>query len=204
MDVSEPATVVLPQGTAAVLRVLAGTNASVTVRQAARMAGVSHQRAGQVIDRLARHGLIDVQEQPPSLLCRLNRDHLAAQPLIALAQLRATLLATLVEEIHAWEVTPLHASLFGSAARGDGNVDSDLDVLVIHQDAVDPDRWADQLTASGRRLRRSTGNTVSWFDISPADLQRAVEAGEPIVGEWQRDGVRLVGATLARLVRRAS
>ena len=53
MDLSEPATVVIPPGTAAVIRALAGTDLALTMRQLARIAGVSHQRTGQVIERLA-------------------------------------------------------------------------------------------------------------------------------------------------------
>jgi predicted nucleotidyltransferase len=203
VNVGEPATVVLPSGTAAVIRALAGTDAAVSVRQAGRIAGVSHQRAGQVIDRLARHGVVLVEEQGPSLLCRLNRDHLATAALVSLAQLRLALMTALADEIGSWELVPLHVSLFGSAARGDGDVDSDLDILVIHDD-VDPDRWASQLAASGQRLRRQTGNAVSWFDISRVDLAGASRAGEPIVQEWERDGIRLFGTVLSWLLRQAS
>jgi predicted nucleotidyltransferase len=205
MDLSEPATVVMPSGTAAVIRALAGTERAMTTRQLARVAGVSHQRAGQVIARLAAHGLVLTEAQGPSLLCRLNRDHLAAPAVAALAQLRATLLKTLVDEIGSWERAPVHASLFGSAARGDGGLTSDLDVLLVHPDDHDVDlRWADQLSTSGERLRQVTGNCVSWFDLGIADLTRAVQGQESIVQEWQRDAVRLAGTDLTRLLRQAS
>jgi predicted nucleotidyltransferase len=205
MDLSEPATVVMPPGTAAVLRALAGTERALTMRQLARIAGVSHQRTGQVIERLAAHGLVLTEAQGPSLLCRLNRDHLAAPAVAALAQLRTALLKTLVDEIGSWERAPVHASLFGSAARGDGDLTSDLDVLLVRPDDHDADpRWADQLSTSGERLRQVTGNAVSWFDLGIADLTRAVQGQEPIVQEWQRDAVRLAGTDLPRLLRQAS
>ena len=205
MDLSEPATVVIPPGTAAVIRALAGTDLAMTMRQLARIAGVSHQRAGQVIERLAAHGLVLTEAQGPSLLCRFNRDHLAAPAVAALAQLRATLLKTLADEIVSWDRVPVHASLFGSAARGDGGLTSDLDILLIHPDDHDGDPgWAHQLLTSGERLRRSTGNTVSWFDLGMADLTRAVRTEEPIVHEWRRDAVRLAGTDLPRLLRDAS
>jgi predicted nucleotidyltransferase len=205
MDLGEPATVVMPSGTAAVIRALAGTERAMTMRQLARVAGVSHQRAGQVIARLAAHGLVLTEAQGPSLLCRLNRDHLAAPAVAALAQLRATLLKTLVDEIGSWERAPVHASLFGSAARGDGGLTSDLDVLLVRPDDHDvAPRWADQLSTSGERLRQVTGNAVSWFDLDIADLTRAVQSQEPIVQEWQRDAVRLAGTDLTRLLRQAS
>jgi predicted nucleotidyltransferase len=64
--------------------------------------------------------------------------------------------------------------LFGSAARGDGNVDSDLDVLVIHEDAVDPDRWADQLAASGRAELADSENAPEGKNVAAGN---AVAAG---------------------------
>jgi len=206
MDVSEPASVVLPPGTAAVLRTLAGTDAAFTVRQVARVAGVSHNRAHQVVLRLAEHGLVLTEEQGPSKLCRLNREHLAAAAVVALVQLRAGMLEFLREEIAGWAVAPEHASLFGSAARGDGDTSSDLDLLVIRPSGrrEDDPAWAEQLVTSGQRIHAATGNHVAWFDISHADLRRAARAGEPIVAEWRRDALRLVGTDLRALLRRAS
>lgn len=207
MDLREPASIVMPPGTAAIIRALAGTNAAMTVRQVARVAGVSHQRASQVVQRLTAHGLVTTEPQGPSLLCRLNRNHLAAPAVTALAQLRSTLLTTLAADIEAWPVRPVHASLFGSAARADGSPASDIDVLLVR--VGDPgdegdDDWAQQLAASGVRLQRATGNRISWFDISTTDLTRAVHTREAIVEEWRRDAVRLVGPDLSRLLREAS
>jgi DNA-binding transcriptional ArsR family regulator len=206
VDVSEPASVVLPPGTAAVLRALAGTDAAFTVRRVARVAGVSHNRAHQVILRLAEHGLVLTEEQGPSKLCRLNREHLAAAAVIELVQLRARMVELLRDELAGWAVAPEHASLFGSAARGDGDTSSDLDILVVRPSRIreDDPAWAGQLVTSGQRIHAATGNHVAWFNVSRADLRRAVRAGELIVDEWRRDALRLVGNDLPALLRRAS
>ena len=206
MDVSEPASVVLPSGTAAVLRALAGADAAFTVRHVARVAGVSHNRAHQVILRLAEHGLVLTEEQGPSKLCRLNREHLAATAVVELVHLRDRLLNLLRREIASWAVAPEHASLFGSAARGDGDTSSDLDILVIRPTGCPEDdpAWAEQLVTSGQRIHAATGNHVAWFSISRAALQRAARAGEPVVDEWRRGALHLVGAELRGLLRKAS
>ena len=198
-----PAAVILPAGTEEVLRTLAGTDAALGVREVARIAGVSANRASQVLTHLIDHGLVLVEEHGAGRLCRLNRAHLAADALICLVDLRARMLAFLRDEVRSWRRRPLHVSLFGSAARGDGDTRSDLDLLVIRSDD-DDDVWDGQLFDSGERILASTGNRAAWFVTSPPGLRRAVRADEPILGAWRRDGVHLAGRRLEVLIREAA
>lgn len=202
MDVIRPAGFILPAGTEAVLRALAGTDAPLGVREVARVAGVSANRASQVLSELADHGVVLVEERGGGRFCRLNRAHLAVDALVALVDLRIRMIDFLRVEIGSWRRRPLHASLFGSAARGDGTTRSDLDLLVVRPpDAGDDDRWEEQLFASGETVLAATGNRAAWFVTTPADLARAVRAGEPVVAEWRRDGIHLTGRRLEALLR---
>ena len=108
MNVSEPSDLVMTRTTAAVLRVLAGADTAFTVRQAARLAGVSAPRALEIVDRAASRGLIVVEQAGRSKMCRLNRDHLAADAIIALVMLRQRMIEALIQEIGNWE-TPSNA-----------------------------------------------------------------------------------------------
>lgn len=207
MDLGRPASVALPAGTEAVLRVLAGSDAPLGVREVARLAGVSANRASQVLSELADHGVVLVDERGSGRLCRLNRGHLAAEPLLALVGMRGRLLELLRSEVASWSQRPLHVSLFGSAARGDGTAGSDLDLLVVRPEPrteTDDDRWADRLYDSAERIFAATGNRAAWFVTTPSDLHRAVEANEPIVTEWRRDAVHLAGRRLEALLREAA
>lgn len=204
MDVARPAALLLPAGTEAVLRALAGTDAPLGVREVARVAGVSANRASQVLSELADHGVVLVSEHGGVRLCRLNRDHLATEPLLSLVELRARLLAFLRGEIRSWSRRAAHASLFGSAARGDGGTRSDLDLLVVRPDDADEEMWGAQLYDSGTRILTATGNRPAWFVTTPGELRRAVKAGEPIIAEWRRDTVHLAGRRLEQLLREAA
>lgn len=207
MDLGRPASVAVPAGTEAVLRVLAGSDAPLGVREVARLAGVSANRASQVLSEFAAHGLVLVDEHGAGRLCRLNTAHLATDSLLALVGLRARLLDFLRSEITSWPRRPVHASLFGSAARGDGTTSSDLDLLVIRPDIHPEDEddvWEEQLFASGERIFAATGNRAAWFVTTPVDLRRAVEAEEPIIGEWRRDAIHLAGRRLGALLREAA
>jgi len=188
--------------TAAVLRVLAGADTAFSVRQAALIAGVSAPRALEIVDHAAARGLVLVEQAGRSRMCRLNRDHIAADAIVALVTLRQRMLETLTADIGGWAIEPLHANLFGSAARGDGGADSDLDVLVVSKDNTPEAAWQEQLYISGKRLERRIGNRASWFDISRADLDRSVAQREPVIADWQEDGIHLAGQPLRALLSR--
>lgn len=203
---SEPATVIAPGGTAAVVRILAGADEAFTIRQLARMAEVSPHRAHQVIERLSDHGLVDTEFKGASRLCRLNHDHLAASAVVQIAHLRSALLGLLRSTIRGWRPRVVHASLFGSAARGDGTTSSDLDILVVRPAEVnegDP-AWIDQQTESGDAIYRATGNRVAWFSLTRTELEASVGRDEAIVDEWRRDAIQLAGVSLRSLIGRAA
>ena len=205
MDLGRPAAVALPPGTEAVLRALAGTGAALGVRELARVAGVSANRASQVVAHLADHGLVTVEDHGAGRLCRLNRAHLATEALLALVELRGRLLGFLRDEVGSWERRAVQVSLFGSAARGDGHTGSDLDLLVVRPDRKkDEEAWERQLYDSGERILAATGNRAAWFVTTPADLARAVQAAEPIVAQWRRDAIHLAGRRLDQLLREAA
>jgi len=204
VDLSDPARVVFPAGTAAVLRVLVGADTPFTIRRLARLAGVSAPVAGDVVHRLADHGLVITEPAGRAIHCRFNNDHLAAVPVRALVTLRAGMIQLLRNEIAGWQLAPAHASIFGSAARGDGGIASDLDLLVVRTgdpSTPDADLWDEQLFSTGQRVRLATGNSVNWFDTTTDNLAGAVRAGQPIVADWRRDAILLAGKNLAAMLR---
>lgn len=201
MDVAAPHTVVMSPGTGAVLRALVGTTRDLSLRELGRIAGVSHTRARQAVEHLAEHGLVEVDRTPSGHRCRFNPDHLAADAVVALVSMRARLLDALTRDLGSWSPPPLHASLFGSAARGDGDTNSDLDLLVVQPDDLPPDddHWAQQLHDSATRISRWTGNEVAWFVIDRETLARARATDEPALAEWLVDGILLAGVRLEQL-----
>ena len=196
MNLTEPASVALSPATAAIYRVLAQADSPFTIRQLARVAGVSPNMAQSVVAKGAETGVVLTQPAGRSILCQFNNEHLAASAIRDLVTLRARMLAWLVEEFGRWEEPPLHASLFGSAARGDGGTQSDLDILIVHgqpRSDADVEKWHQQLFATGTRTQRATGNPVNWLDVSLIELQDMRARQEPILAELRRDSVRLVG-----------
>lgn len=205
VDLSYPYTVALSKTDGKVLSVLAGTTRPLGGREVSRLAGVSQNGAWRALRRLVEQGV--VIEQPAgarALLYTLNRDHLAATPIITLTRLRSILIEQLREHLASWEVQPIHASIFGSAARGDGDTASDVDILVIRPREVDEEdeRWRSQIDSLASAVHSWTGNHAGIAELSERDLPRLRRERPPVVENVAADGIVLVGDEPSSVFRR--
>ena len=195
MDLSAPHRAVLSKGEGGVLSVLAGTNEPLTGREVARLASGAHSTVARILGRLVEHGVVRAEKAGASRLYTLNREHLIAEPLLALIRLRGRLLERLVGELEGWEPPARHASLFGSAARGDGGTRSDIDIFVVRPIGIDEEHptWRGQLDALPSRIFDWTGNHASIAEVPEGDLPRLVRERPDVATEIRRDAVTLVG-----------
>jgi predicted nucleotidyltransferase len=99
----------------------------------------------------------------------------------------------------------LHASLFGSAARGDGKTSSDIDVFVVRPSAIDENdqRWREQLERLSRDVHRWTGNHLGLAEVSKHDVRRLRRIKPAVASELRRDAITLVGPPVSELLGRA-
>jgi predicted nucleotidyltransferase len=187
-----------------VLSVLAGTTRPLTGRQIARLASHGSDRGVRLaLNRLAQQGVVDAVEAPPAVLYSLNRDHLAAPIALEIAGLRTELFRRLRAAIAEWQVPALHASMFGSAARGDGDARSDIDLLVVRPKGVDPEdaAWRDQLSNLSAAVERWTGNHAGMSEVGEEELSQLAIERPPIVEELERDAIALAGPEARQLFR---
>lgn len=184
-----------------VLIVLAGTTRPLSGREVARLAEASQNATSLVLRRLVEHGLVHVQEagRGAALLYTLNRDHIAAEAVLILASLRSRLFARLTEAVQQWSLQPVHASVFGSAARGDGDVESDIDLFIVRPNGVgeDNERWRAQIDRLAKQVESWTGNRASIAEASQADVRRLKRERAPVVRELESDAVALAGTPLS-------
>ena len=137
-----------------------------------------------------------------ALLYSLNRDHVLAPVVEQLAQAKVELLQRLRENISHWELPPAKVSLFGSAARGEGDIHSDIDLLIIRPNLVDAesDPWRTQLDELASAIRRWTGNHASMIEISEEELPRLRRERPPVVRQVQEDAIDLAGEPVRMLL----
>lgn len=203
MDIARPYAALCPTLDAGVLSVLAGTTRPLTGREIARLVGRrSHSGVLDTLDRLTEHGLVDREEAGRAFLFTLNREHLAAPAVNLLAQMRGELFDRLAHLVGSWKVAPVHVSLFGSMARGEGDTNSDIDLLVVRPQGVEREepQWREQLDLLAQKVERWTGNQAGIVEVGKEEIPRLHKEDPPILAELRTDAVTVAGADAATLL----
>ncbi len=199
MDLGSPVLDVAPAVRGALLQALARLEQPVTRRRLAAAAGVAPGNASAVIEELIQAGLVSETVAGRSSMVVLNRDHLAAGPVLALAGLRGELIRRLRDRLSAWPELN-GAWLFGSVARGDADSDSDVDLLIVADDLQSHDLH-ERLSRLQADVRSWTGNDLQLVEHSPSSWRKLVRAKNPLVEQIRLDGIALAGGTASLLGR---
>ena len=203
MDLSAPYSVLLGRAEGRVLSTLAGTTRPLSGREVARLSGTSPNGAWKTLRRFVEHGLVTEREAGGrTLLYMLNRDHVAADAALRLTDLRAALIGRLTAQVESWLVPPVHVSLFGSAARGDGDTGSDVDLVVVRPRDVDEEdeQWRTQLDGLADAVLGWAGNHAGISEIPHADISRLRRERPAILDELEHDAITLVGPPVRELL----
>ena len=181
MDLSDPTRAVVPTLDGAVLAVLAVAGKPLTVGQiAADAVRGSEIGVRRSLERLIQQGIVRATLMGRNQVHELNREHIAADAVMELAGLRNKLWAKFREEFDTWHPRPLYAAVFGSAARGDGDEDSDIDLLLVHP----------LLPGEPKPTRVSAGLAAALADALGEAVLRADEPNAAVRWEEQVDRLR--------------
>jgi hypothetical protein len=203
MDVAHPIRAVVPTLDGPVLEVLAGTSHPLTTLEVHRLTGVGSSMGVRLaLERLAGQGIILADHRRNAIYYTGNRDHLAWPAVESLARLRVALREGLAAEIGLWSIRPIHASMFGSAARADGDASSDIDILLVKPDlpSIDDERWDEQVDRLRARVTALTGNHCQAFTVTIGRLTEHVSVADPLVDAWLTDGIHLAGNQLSTVI----
>jgi predicted nucleotidyltransferase len=204
MDLAFPHSAVSPTLEGDALVVLAGTTRPLTGRDVARLARRGTPAAiAAALNRLVRQGLVHREEVGGAFLHTLNRDHLAAPAVLVLAGLRRALIEHARTAVGDWEIQPISAAMFGSAARGDGDADSDIDILVARPNEVveDDERWRAQLARLAEDVHAWTGNHAGLIEVAEQELPDLLEEDPPVLESLRGEAIPLAGIPPAQLLR---
>lgn len=171
MELGRPLATITPTLDGDVLAVLARSDVTFTTGQLHRiLTRNSEEGIRKVLIRLVKQGVVHSDKVGNAFTYRLNRDHLAAEYIIGLADLQEKLLKRIEDRLESWSLPPVYAAVFGSAARGSMTADSDLDLLLIQPDGADDALWETQVNDLTAEVTRWTGNDTQPLEFTASEL----------------------------------
>ncbi|HVA59697.1 MAG TPA: nucleotidyltransferase domain-containing protein [Mycobacteriales bacterium] len=204
MDVSDPGRALATGLTMPILRAMSSRSNPTTAAQIYRvMQQGTEAGVRRAIERLAAQGVVLGEPVGDRTVYSLNHDHVLDRAIRALLRAPEELPRRLRVELADWSIQPVSAALYGSAARRDGDADSDIDILLVRPvlgRSATRDQWVRQVHQLREAVRRWTGNRVQITDRSRTTLRRLAAAREPIVDQWLTDAVVIAGQPLDELV----
>lgn len=178
-----------------ILRCLMRAETPLSGREIARRTDASHTGVLKAVRELLEQEVIAISSDGTGIRYRLDHDHeLVRLGILPLFELEGSLESRLTQAIREVAPSALSIVLFGSTARGEDEVTSDLDVLVIVPDGLDPESIADQLIDAG--LSRRFGKSVNAFVWTTGELRDRRKRNHHLLQAILRDGQLLDGESL--------
>jgi predicted nucleotidyltransferase len=178
-----------------VLAVLASAGKPLTAGEVtAQMPRGSEVGIRRSLARLVDQGVVRATEMGRNRVHELNRDHVAAPIAGQLASLRLEVWRRLRSKLHSWKTRPLYGCVFGSAARGDGDAESDIDLLLVHAPFpgdTDPRRRSATLGSQLAGLAAQL-TTLQLTDKEVARWRRQVDQLRHEVRGWTGNPLQVV------------
>lgn len=193
MRLQHPFEIVTPTLDGDVLHVLAGADEWLATHTiAALIPDRSQEGIRKTLKRLVTVGIVDELSAGRAFLFRLNRDHLAAEPLMQLAALKQMFFTRLSTAMNSWHYKPIFAAVFGSAARNQMSTHSDVDLFLIQPDDAPQHVWESQVEQLMSQANRWVGSDVRPLLYTESEITRLGES-EPVFHFIEQEGVPVCG-----------
>ena len=204
MDISSPISSVIPGVPGVILQVLARTTQPLTGSGIADLVAPRWSRAGvtKALHGLVESGLVTCMPAGRANLYTLNREHVAATPVLELSHLRATLIDRISAAVRAWPTAATAVYVYGSLARSSGNSSSDIDLLVVRPRHVreSNEKWSSQLIRLTDNVREWSGNHCEILEYTVVELQRLVKRKDALILSLRRDAQLVAGQRVRGLL----
>jgi len=151
--------------------------------------------------RLTEQGIVLQRRVGHADVYLLNREHVAADAVIAIAELRDTLVDRISGQLSGWELPCAFAALFGAATRRAMGSRSDVDLFTVRPEAVaesDP-LWRGQIDSLRARIKAWTGNGTRTLHYRERQMQDGLRmSANPIALTPPRSWSDRVGIELGK------
>jgi predicted nucleotidyltransferase len=206
MDLSHPEYTVLGENRARVLYRLSVLVDPASGRRIHALSGVRSLRTTQqILADLAKVGLVEVRQIGAANAYSVNRNHVLWPPIEQVLAVRALTEAGIVEILdHALGDRAAATAVFGSYARGEAGMESDVDILVVWATDEPSDGLVEALDDAAERIRQLTGNQAQIFPVTRRELADLLDRGDPFVESLRQDARTLTGLPIKPLLESAT
>jgi predicted nucleotidyltransferase len=156
-----------------ILRLFSRTRGSYSGREVARLIGYTHNPTIQALRKLAAQGLLMKRRIGASHEYSLNEEHLLVSGVLLDAfQTERNALLEIVKIFEEQIGKDFEeAVIFGSVARGEERLDSDVDILIIIKDGTDLESVEDRVNEATSLAMAASGNPVSPVLVARSEYE---------------------------------
>jgi predicted nucleotidyltransferase len=185
-----------------VLRALQDSAQGFTGREIARLTGLSHRSCLQALSKLEDLSIVQRQRGGRDHIFRLNRKNIIVSegilPFLALERkILDRLLSFIKRRLGKYAKSII---LFGSVARGEETIESDLDVCVIVADKPSLNRVEEKLHDLQPEVRKVFGVNLAPIFYKVTDFKKYYYGNKPPVDEITKDGILIAGLSIKKLL----
>jgi len=187
-----------------ILRLLARNPEMIfTGRELARNIGGTSSNVSRALFALERIGVLNSIAKGRSRLYSFNARHLLSERLLrGLFETEAGVLAMVLETIPLnWTSDIQSVICYGSVARGEEDLSSDVDLCFITRDSSRRNGLERKLDQAQSEFYLRTGNRFSPYVISANNFAARYRRADPLVRSIASEGLLLRGDTIAELVK---
>ncbi|WP_458041761.1 MULTISPECIES: nucleotidyltransferase family protein [Bacteria] len=202
MNLSEPLDGLTTPVEAAVLRVLARTDSGFSGRQVHVLAGIgSTSSVHRALRNLVRIGVVVAEARPPAIIYRANRGHVL-WPVIQMGLGARSRVIDSIRDFceHAPDEVPgvrdVSVVLYGSVARRESTMDSDIDLLVAYPGGFDADGRAAFDYHLAEHVTRITGNEAQVFSLERSEFDQRLLESDPFIADVAGQSIHIFGPRL--------
>ena len=182
----------------AVLRAMQDSKIGLSGRKIVRLAGISPKACLQALTNLENLSIVFRQRGGRDHFFSLNREHLIVKEgILTLLELERSYLKLLSKKIiRNTSKNSESIILFGSVARKEESVESDIDICFVYSDTSYREMIMKKLEELSPSIKRQYGATISPFFISPNGFKRKAKLNQPPINEISKDGIVLYGKSI--------
>lgn len=184
MELGHPFRTVTPSLDGEILAVLVRLSDECTAPRIHSIIGeFSESGVRKACARLSAQGIVLQRRVGHADVYQLNREHVAADAVIAIAELRDTFVDRLSAHLGTWQQPCAYAALFGAATRRSMGAKADIDVFIVRPDAIDESdpQWRGQVDSLRARIKDWSGNGTRILEYRERQMQDGLRlSGNPI------------------------